>query len=139
MANMVFEAVDSIVVVVHSSDPPSSAEWQAGVDLLSSIERRVGIDATRSLIFTDGGGPNYSQRQALNKALRGRSITAAVVSTNAFVRGIVAGLNLFNSDVKTFQPEALERAFDHLRLTSAQRKHVLRTLEKLRANMRRGV
>jgi len=132
---MAFETIDRTCVVVHTADPPSQEEWDAFVEEVKRLLERVGAERARNLVFTKGGGPSFSQRQKVNEVLKGRTPPAAVVTSNAFVRGIVAALAVFNPKIKTFRPEAMDDALHYLGLTHAESKAVWRTLEKLQGQL----
>jgi hypothetical protein len=108
--NMVYAIRDDLFVVVHRARPPTDAEWTDYLDSWKPLD----MSAMRTLVFTDGGGPNPAQRKAANAALAGKSSLTAVVSSSALVRGIVTALGWFNPKIKAFGPEDAEHAFAYL-------------------------
>src|SRR5205823_3860864 len=74
-----------IMVVIHTSSPPSDAEWKEYMDGLASCD----LLTMRSIVITDGGAPNSAQRKAINDLLQGRQVPGVVISPSAFVRGVV--------------------------------------------------
>jgi hypothetical protein len=135
MKTMAFEAVGPLVIVVHTADPPSQADWDRYIAESKRGVERFGQDRARHLIFTGGGGPSFSQRQQVNEFLRGRPSPTAVVTTNAFARGIVAALAVFNPKIKAFRPEAIGEAFRYLGISEADSKVVWRTVARLQAQI----
>ena len=108
--SMVHEIVGDLFLVIHRARPPRDAEW---AQYLASW-KPLDMARMRTLVFTDGGGPNSSQRRAANAALGGKPSLTAVVSSSPLVRGIVKSLSWFNPKIEAFQPEEAERAFRYL-------------------------
>jgi hypothetical protein len=135
MKNMAFDGVGLIWIAVHTPDPPSQEEWDAYLTGTRAFLERVGEDRARGLAFTEGGGPSFFQRQQLNAVLKGRAIPAVVVTSNAFVRGIVAALAIFNPKIKAVRPEAIGDGFRYLSLSETESKAVWRTVARLQAQL----
>lgn len=130
---MLFEVVGDILIAVHTADPPTDAEWAEYLAAGRPLLARPGMS---SIAFTDGGGPNFSQRRDAQKALQGRHIPVAVVTDHAFVRFIAAALSAFNREVRIFPPDRVDDALLHVRAGAKERKAVIRSAEKLRAQLR---
>lgn len=82
------------LVLLHSAQPPSAAEWSAYVQ---AVEGALPFAKGTLHIFvaTDGGAPNAAQRKQLAEAFD-RSASPAlthVFSTSAFVRGVVTAFS----------------------------------------------
>src|SRR5262249_27181347 len=90
--DMVDPVRGDLFVVVHRAKPPTDEEW---TDYLESW-RPLDMGNMRTLVFTDGGGPNPAQRKAATEALGGKSSLTAVVSSSPLIRGIVTALGWFN-------------------------------------------
>jgi hypothetical protein len=135
MKTMACAVVGTLILSVHTAEPPTNEEWSAYIAEIEGLMTRVGMERMRSLVFTDGGGPSFSQRQQVNQLLKGRSAPAAVVTTNAFVRGIVTALAVFNPQIKAFRPEAVGEAFRYLNISETESKIVWRTVAKLQAEL----
>ena len=110
MSNMVFEVVGDLFLVVHRAAPPSDSEWSAYLATWKGID----MARSRTLVFTDGGGPSTIQRKRANDLLRGQESTTAVVTSSALVRGIVVSLSWFNPKIRAFSPEEGVAAFRYL-------------------------
>lgn len=113
--------VENVVVVVHTSLPPSNDEWNNYIQAVVSAKRAYGGDLLRccQLVLTDGGGPNSAQRAAAQKAaaqVNGEAMPVAVVSSSTLVRGIVTAFNWFNMNMKVFSPAEVRAAFEFLRI-----------------------
>jgi hypothetical protein len=113
--------VDNVVVVVHTSLPPSNEEWNSYMQTVVAAGRAHSGDLMRcrQLVMTDGGGPNSAQRAAAQKTaaqVNGEAMPVAVVSSSTLVRGIVTAFNWFNMNMKVFSPVDVRAAFDFLRV-----------------------
>lgn len=120
-----------IMVVVHTSSPPSDEEWAAYIDGLATSD----LQTLRSIVFTDGGAPNSAQRKTINDVLEGRQVPGVVISPSALVRGVVTALAWFNPGLKAYPPERFEDAVAYLELSPIEIDRVWETLEKLRAQL----
>lgn len=114
--------VENVVVVVHTSLPPSNDEWNNYIQTVVAAGRGHGGDLMRcrQLVMTDGGGPNSAQRAAAQKTaaqVNGEAMPVAVVSSSTLVRGIVTAFNWFNMNMKVFSPVEVRAAFDFLRIS----------------------
>jgi hypothetical protein len=109
-----YDADRQLFVVLHTANPPSTTEWAGYMDVFRRLDHRQ----SKQLIFTDGGSPNAQQRQEVNDVLKGRTTTAAVISSSMMVRGVVNALVWFNPRVRIFSPGAIGDAFRHLGVTS---------------------
>jgi hypothetical protein len=58
-----------------------------------------------------------------------------VLTPSALARAAGTAISWFNPSIKMFDPEALERALDHLDATRAQRDLLARTLGELRREL----
>jgi len=132
---MAYEVVGQVVVMVVTSDPPSTAEWDAYIAAVEAFMQRVPGGEGRYLTFSAGGGPSQRQRQQLYAVVKGRSPPTAVVTSNAFVRTIVGAMSVFNSKIKVFKPEATTDAFRYLGISELEGKAVSRSVLKLQAEL----
>lgn len=127
-SNMVFEAVGRTLVIVHSKDFPSDAEWNAYLEVLG---KHLKLHDRRSLVLTEGGAPSSNQRARMS-AIVGESVaTTAVVSSSSAVRATVRALNLNNPAICAFAPDDVSGAMEHLGLTESERRQILALLPTL--------
>lgn len=111
-----------LCVVLHTGSPPSEREWDdymATIRTYDSVVPRV-----RTVVFTDGGGPNSSQRKKLNEFLGGRITPVFLVSSSSVVRGITTALSWFNPQTKTASPDDIEGVFRHLSIPEGDREQL---------------
>jgi hypothetical protein len=106
MANMASARWKSLLIAVHNDQPPSDAEWNAYMALLRAFSDELRGDALKihSLVITDGGAPDASQRNQLREVLGGKTITASIVSDSLVVRSIIGFLSIFIGGGKVFAP-----------------------------------
>lgn len=101
MTTMAFQAVDSIMILVHGTEPPTDHEWDA---LIATP------DVVRVLVWTPGVGPNARQRQRMKSAVGGRATRTGVVTPSLMARGIVTALGWLGTDVRAFAPPEMDAA-----------------------------
>ncbi|MGC4120072.1 MAG: hypothetical protein QM765_36930 [Myxococcales bacterium] len=128
MASMAFHHSPGLFVLVHNSNAPADAEWGAYIE---EVKKERDPSKFVTLVFTDGGSPTHAQRAALNLALGYTSTPTAVLSDSGVVRGVVSALNFFNNQIRTFAPNALKQAFDHLRMSPELRQRTQEELKRL--------
>jgi hypothetical protein len=132
MPSMVHEVCGDLFVVIHPATPPTEDEW---MDYLRSW-RPLDMARMRTIVFTDGGGPNAAQRKLANEALAGKPSLTAVVSSSQVVRGMVTALSWFNPKIKAFGPEEALEAFHYLGVRTPE--EIARTwslVERVRARL----
>jgi hypothetical protein len=135
MTTMAFETLGTVCVVLHTNDPPSNEEWDKYMAEVKSLIDRFGAERVRTLVFTEGGGPSFLQRKQVNERLRGGTPLTAVVTANAFARGIGRALAVFNPNIKVFRPEAIGDAFRHLAISDAESKAIWRAVARLKGQL----
>jgi hypothetical protein len=133
MKNMAFEVLGDLFILVHNKADPSENEWDV---YLEALRARSGeIDALRTLIYTEGGGPSAAQRKSLNDVLHGRTTRAAVVSDASMVRMITTALGWFNPMIRSFSPNESHQALDYLGLPRAQSMLLWSEIRRLRGEL----
>jgi hypothetical protein len=116
-----------IMVVIHTSRPPSDAEWKEYVDGVASCD----LETARSIVITDGGAPSAQQRKLLNDVIGGRQPPGVVISPSTFVRGVVTALSWFNPGLKAFAPEDFDKACHYLELSPSEIEEVWLAVDRL--------
>jgi hypothetical protein len=110
---MGFRFVHGFFVGVSTPENPSSEAWQAHCVEVA----RVRDNLRGALIYTEGGGPNSKQRQALRDVHHQVEIPpTAILTASAVARCIMTGLNWFfpNSRLMAFAPGDVKKALDYL-------------------------
>lgn len=121
-----FEKVGRVMVVVHSEQEPSHAEWQRYLDY-----RRAEPRCTSVFVYSIGGGPNARQRQSLADTAPGLLLPAAVVTPSRVTRAIGVAASWFNPHIQVFSPGYLADAFVHLRLGLRESADVVHSARQL--------
>lgn len=140
MKQMVFSFVEIdartiLSTVVHTEISPSDEEW---AEYLAAVRRNeLNLGKIRTLVFTDGGGPNSTQRKAVNDFLKGRQTPVVLVSASPVIRGITTALNWFNPLVKSVSPEQMEEALKYLNIPPQHRLRALQEIKRLHAELGR--
>jgi hypothetical protein len=129
MRTLQSELCGQTLVIAHSTETPSDAEWAAW------IERMGQRDYRNIMILSRGGGPNAQQRRLTNKFWIGKEVPRfALVTTSRFVIGIMKAFNWFLDDkLKPFHPTQFDRALDYLEVAESDReplRHFAETFSK---------
>ena len=129
---MTSKVVGHILVFVHASESPSDPEWDEALVLLRAVPDVARI---RVLVFSSGGAPDARQRARLRTALGKTKATIAVLTPSALARAAATAIAWFIPGLRVFDPDDIERAFDHLDAARAERPALTRTLAELRRDM----
>lgn len=133
MAHFVSQFLGSVHIVVCGSEEPSKDEWHAYLQqFLAATKDGKEVEHVRTLVFSDGGGPNSAQRKSAADILKGRAIPVAIVSHNPVMRGVVTALSWFNPKVRAFAPEALGAAMKYLEIADPKRDATLGLARSMR-------
>jgi hypothetical protein len=97
------------ILCVHSNEAPSDDDWDAHLKAVKAAP-----DLQRIVVFTHGGAPNATQRAALNSVLRNVRVPIAILTPSLLARGAGTALRWFNPLMRIFDPDDVERAFDHI-------------------------
>lgn len=124
---MAYRVVDSVFVVIHSADSPADDEWDGYLECY----RNDAKNSMRTLVITDGGGPNTKQRALMNEELAESKPTVAICTDNRVVRGIVAALGWFNRKVRAFSKSHISDALKYLGLSDDEMLPVLDAILEL--------
>ena len=118
------------MVVVHSEQPPSDADWNTSLDEFASKPL-----VTRVLVYTAGGVPNTQQRVRLTAELTSRNALIAVLTESALGRAVGIALRIFRPEIRTFGPDELAQAFDYLAATPSERDELTGVLDDLKSRL----
>ena len=134
---MAFRYSDGLLLVAHSAQSPSEADW---AEYLRYCEHEMPRSCRRTLVLTRGGGPDAAQRKRVQTLIERISqgqtepLRVAVVTDSTLVRGIVTALNWFNPHTRAFASAALPEALRYLSVpageTAERLGRELRTLER---------
>jgi len=96
--NMAFRFIDGLFIVVFGANGPTDQEWLRYIRLVEYH----GLKRTMQLVFTDGGGPDYSQRSYFAEIMCDRFAFVAVVSSSIRARALVTVISWFNPRIRVF-------------------------------------
>src|SRR5688572_20264662 len=128
-ASMSARIVGGFAVFVHSNRAPTDDEWEQALEL---HRRGGGNIVLPTLVYTEGGAPNASQRVRLNALVTTSKPRVAVMTPSVLARAAGGALALINSNTRVFGPDQLDRALDHIGASGTSRELLRRTLEELR-------
>jgi hypothetical protein len=120
-------------VFVHSHESPDDDEWNRLLDVFRQLPD---LKRIRVLVFTYGGAPNARQRALLNEVLQNARPPVAVITPSAFARAAGTAISWFIPSIRTFAPEEVDRALDHLDASEADRRRLSEALVELRREVR---
>jgi hypothetical protein len=113
-----------VIVVAHTTAPPSDEEWSGYAREVEALLSRSAPEQVRTVVFTDGGGPSAEQRRQLTEIKGWDLVRVSVVSQSVAVRGIVTAFSWFNPKIKAYLPIAVAAALRHLGLTPEEESRV---------------
>ena len=130
MADMRYRCDGRLIIVAHTNASPSDEEWSGYArEVAAALSRSAPADL-RTVVFTDGGGPNAEQRRMLTEIKGWNIVRVSVVSQSLAVRGIVTAFSWFNPKIKAFLPIAVGAAFRHLGLSPDEESRVWATVNE---------
>jgi hypothetical protein len=126
-----------LLLVLHGMQPPTETEWNEVLSVIRGVLQRHGkLTRLRMLSITDGGSPDANMRNALAKALDGKSLHMAMVTDSAVARGVVTAISWFNPWVKSFSPRHFQPLIDHLELAAKDHPAIADALSALDKQLR---
>ena len=120
MTTLAFARFGSCFTYVCGRRDPTDQEWDTYIRFLR--QNVVPGVTPRSLVITDGGGPNSAQRTKLTElvAEHAGEIKIAVVTSSAVVRGIFTAMSWFATfTYRAFTPQQLDEALVFLDVSRA--------------------
>jgi hypothetical protein len=130
-STMRWSYVNTTQVVVHTTESPTTEEWEA---FLADLGHRIGH--VRSMfVYSLGGGPTTPQRSGFKRLLEESRVdpAIAVLTASDFVRGVVTAINWFKKTrIRLFTLDGRVEAADHLGLGPSERIEVWAALDDLR-------
>ena len=137
MECMGFKIVGSLHIVVVGEKDPTTADWNTYLDAIRLTEKNgVDVSELRTLVFSDGAGPNAQQRKAVADYLKGRPSPLAIVTGVTIMRGVITALGWFNSQVRAFAPEQLEEALQYLGVPRGRCDAILRDAHAIQSDIK---
>lgn len=128
---MAYRVVGDVFVVAHSKVAPSNEEWDEYLAYYHEHAKMV----FRTLVMTEGGGPDPKQRAKTTEGIKDSPVKVAVCTDAVGVRGIVTALSWFNKRIKAFSKANVSDALTYLDVTPKNAEKVLAEVPKLRASI----
>lgn len=125
--------VGRFVLWVHTKIAPSDEEWDSGIALMDPSTQKVAGLCT--LVFTDGGAPDGSQRRRLSEVMGGRDMPIAVLSHALIPRFVNASISLFVKSIRSYNPEEFPLAIEYLKISEEEKGVLLPILLDLQREM----
>jgi hypothetical protein len=119
---------EGCIILTHTADPPSDAEWQGWLEALRRYLQRT--HAPRLLVVSQGGAPSPKQRRSADilSAPYYRNMKVAIVSESTFLRGVVAAFRVLLPFYRAYPPSELIAALDYLDVSRDRVRQVERCL-----------
>ncbi len=123
----------SLFLVLHTKDNPTEEEWNEYIKFTEQHMKQI----QSTMILTEGGGPNATQRGLLNDLIEGNKLKQkiSVVTLSRMVRGIVTALSWFNPNIKAFSTIQVPSALEYLEVPKADHDAVVREIRLLREKL----
>ena len=134
VGNMDTVLAQDVIVVMHTSRPPSDDEWQRHLNVVrgaSADSERLPF--VRMLVVTSGGVPSLKQRlahKALSAAISGERIPVAVVTDDIDARRAVDLFALLGFNIQAFTTAQIHEAREWLHLDAPRAEAVAAALER---------
>lgn len=123
-----------LLVACQSSEAPSDVEWDELI--AAAIQMRRSRGQFRLLVHTDGGHPNRFQVERLKRSgAVDCHPSTAVISPHGIVRFVISAMTFMNPRIKSFTPDELSAAYQHLELAAADTPAVEHTVERLKRSL----
>lgn len=138
MKAMTFKMVGTLHVITVGGKDPTQEDWVTYMQAVISEEKRRGVNVTemRTLVFSDGGGPNAAQRKMANDVLKGRPTPIAVVTNNFVMRGVITALQWFNPQCRAFMPNAAGEALKFLGIPQGKYEMIVNIARELQKDLK---
>lgn len=127
MDRMGFKFLGSLHIIVVGERDPAPADWNAYVEAIQAEAKRgVSARQMRTLVFSDGGGPNAAQRKVTNDLREGRNTPQAIVTVSGITRAVITALRLWSPHCRAFAPRDMGPALDFLGVPGIKLQQIVR-------------
>jgi hypothetical protein len=129
LPNQVTRRIGNLLIIRQNQDTPSNQDWDETLRLMTMNPAEMG--RLKTLVVTDGGGPNPDQRKRLERAMGGVAVRTAVVSESVKVRFITSSVALLTAKIQSFRKSEMTKAFDFLDLDPRERRLALENVAEM--------
>jgi hypothetical protein len=135
--HMGFKIVGTLHIIVCGDKDPTMDDWAAYMQALQEEERKgVDVSQWRTVTFSDGGGPNATQRKAVSDLLKGRASPIAIITANSVMRGVITALSWFNPKCRAYAPSDMGSALNFLGVPLARFDSIKQTAQEIQRTIR---
>ena len=136
MDRMGFKFLGNLHIIVVGERDPAPTDWNAYVDAIQAEEKR-GMPATqlRTLVFSDGGGPNAVQRQVAREVRDERGSPLAIVTDSWFSRGVITAARVVKPHRRAFAPGEMGSALEFLGVPGTKLPQILRLAREVQLGL----
>ena len=123
-----FAEVEDLLVSFSTEGPCSDRDW---AELITHLKN----PQIRKYMCTNWGATeaNSLQRKSASEVLNARKIPVVVIANANIVRGIVTAVSWLGVNIKAFDWPALQKGWDHLRVTGSQQTRATEIIQRLKA------
>jgi hypothetical protein len=134
---MGFRILGSLHIIVIGERDPAPADWKSYLDAIAAEEKRGNAVARkRTLVFSDGGGPNAAQRKVASELHGARSTPLAIVTGRVITRALVTALRWFKPHCRAFAPSEVGDALEFLGVPGIKFHQILRLAREVQPGLR---
>ena len=136
MERMGFRFLGGLHIIVVGERDPTPADWNAYVGAIHAEEQRGLLAAqTRTLVFSDGGGPNAAQRRIAREVRDERGSPRAIVTNRAFARAWITVKGLFTPHCRAFAPDEMDAVLEFLGIPGMKLQQILRLAREIQLGL----
>lgn len=136
MDRMGFNFLGSLHIVVVGERDPAPSDWNAYVAAIQAEAKRgASLGQIRTLVFSDGGGPNAAQREVASELRLGRSCPQAIVTTSGITRAAITALRIWNPHRRAFAPRDTGAALEFLGVPEIKFQQILRLAQEIQLGL----
>jgi hypothetical protein len=133
---MGFKILGNLHIIVVGERDPAPTDWKAYMDAIPAEEKRgIDIKQMRTLVFSDGGGPNAAQRKVASDLLGARDTPLAIVTGSAVTRVMTTARRWFNPHCRAFPPSEVGAALEFLGIPGIKFQQILRLAREVQLGL----
>ena len=136
MDRMGFKFLGNLHIIVVGERDPAPTDWNAYVEAVQAEEKR-GMPAAqmRTLVFSDGGGPNAAQRKIARELREERGNPRAIVTGSRLARAVITLKRPFKPHCRAFAPGDVGTALEFLGVPGIKLQQILRLAREVQLGL----
>ena len=137
MDRMGFRFLGNLHIIVVGERDPAPADWNAYVEAIQAEAKR-GMPAAqmRTLVFSDGGGPNAAQRRIARELRDERGNPRAIVTGSRLGRALITAKRVISPHCRAFAPGDMTTALEFLGVPGMKLQQILRLAREVQLGLR---